>query len=370
MPSLWADQNELFLPLVDGIHESPPFGAFLRNLVGRTYARRAFLIVSLANAMPEQEPTVIHVAAPRASQEPPLDFRRLEALRLHPYGSLRPGRVYALDEMLNYDNAEELGRQREALNEMNIRYGRWLRVAAGGVADAHFLLVREREDFSASAVAVLSSIVPHFAAALRTLVALIEAQLQVAMAQGALARLGVAQLALDWGGRVMAADPAAEAMLAFTVKPGPSPERRLQLLPEVAHALNRACAEMASAAPGVTRVIRIDEARELDLLLRKSDVALSEPCALPAVIGILRTPRREPALAATGTLAALHGLSASEAALAHALSKGESIVSAGEQLRLTSETARNYSKRVYEKTGAKGQADLVRLILTGLAPFA
>ena len=370
MGSLWADQNELFLPLVDGIHESPPFSAFIRNLVSRTYARRAFLIVSLANAMPEQEPTVIHIAAPRASQEPPLDFRRLDALRLHPYGSLRPGRVYALDEMLNYDDAGELARQREALNEMNIRYGRWLRVAAGGVADAHFLLVREREDFSASAVAVLSSIAPHFAAALRTLVALIEARLQVAMAQGALERLGVAQLAFDWGGRVMAADPAAEALLSFTVKPGPSPERRLQLLPDTTHALNRACAEMASALPGATRVIRIDEGREIDLLLRKSDLALSEPSALPAVIGILRTPRREAANAAVGTLAALHGLSGSEAALAHALSLGDSIVSGGEQLGLTSETARNYSKRVYEKTGAKGQADLVRLILTGLAPFA
>lgn len=370
MPSFWADQNELFLPLVEGIHESPPFSAFIRNLVGRTYARRAFLIISLANAMADQEPTVIHIAAPRASQEPPLDFRRLEALRLHPYGSLRAGRVYALDEMLNYDNADELARQREALSEMNIRYGRWLRVAAGGVADAHFLLVREREDFSASAVSVLSSIAPHFGAALRALVALIEARLQVAMAQGALARLGVAQLAFDRGGRVMAADPVAEAMLAFTVRPGPSPERRLQLLPDVAHALNIACADMAAAPPGATRVIRIDEARGIDLLLRKSDLALSQPCALPAVIGILRMPRRESATAAIGTLAALHGLSHSEAALAHALSMGESIVSAGERLRLTSETARNYSKRIYEKTGTKGQADLVRMILTGLSPFA
>ena len=66
MGSLWADQNELFLPLVDGIHESPPFGAFIRNLVGRTYARRAFLIISLANAMPEQDPTVIHIAVKNA----------------------------------------------------------------------------------------------------------------------------------------------------------------------------------------------------------------------------------------------------------------------------------------------------------------
>ena len=81
MAFLSPDQRELFLPLIEGIHESPPWGAFMRNLVARTYARRAFLIVTLANAMPAQEPTVLHVAAPRAAQEPPLDFRRLDALR-------------------------------------------------------------------------------------------------------------------------------------------------------------------------------------------------------------------------------------------------------------------------------------------------
>ncbi|MET0587942.1 MAG: LuxR family transcriptional regulator, partial [Novosphingobium sp.] len=43
---------------------------------------------------------------------------------------------------------------------------------------------------------------------------------------------------------------------------------------------------------------------------------------------------------------------------------------AGAELQLTQETARNYSKRIYAKTGANGQADLVRLMLTGLAPFA
>jgi DNA-binding CsgD family transcriptional regulator len=35
---------------------------------------------------------------------------------------------------------------------------------------------------------------------------------------------------------------------------------------------------------------------------------------------------------------------------------GETIVEAGRRLRLTSETARNYSKRIYAKTGAAGQA--------------
>ncbi len=43
---------------------------------------------------------------------------------------------------------------------------------------------------------------------------------------------------------------------------------------------------------------------------------------------------------------------------------------AGLALGLTVETTRNYSKRIYGKTGATGQADLVRLILSGLAPLA
>ena len=96
---------------------------------------------------------------------------------------------------------------------------------------------------------------------------------------------------------------------------------------------------------------------------------LAEPCARPAVIGTIRAPVREPARQAIRAIAALHGLSDNEAALAHALSMGETLIEAGRRLSLSEETARNYSKRVYAKTGARGQADLVRLILTGLAPF-
>ena len=69
-------------------------------------------------------------------------------------------------------------------------------------------------------------------------------------------------------------------------------------------------------------------------------------------------------------MAATLGLSTREAALAEAIGQGRSIVDAGAQLQLTPETARNYSKRIYAKTGASGQADLVRMMLTGLAPFA
>ncbi|MEO0031362.1 MAG: hypothetical protein RIS94_1120 [Pseudomonadota bacterium] len=369
MTILSADQRELLLPLVEGIHESPPWRAFLRNLVARTYARRAFLIVTLANAHPADDPYVVHVAAPRAAQEPPIDFRRMDALGLHPYGAMRPGRIYALDEILDYDDRSKLARQQAELEEMRIRFGRFLRVSAGGVADAWLLLVREQEDFSASAVSTLAMIEPHLAVALRTLVALIEQRLQTAMAQSALERLGAGQIAFDASGRIMAADPQAERMLSWTRDMGAG-GRRLQLLPDVARALDAHCAELASDAQAGSRALLLDERRGLWLLLRKAALSLAEPRAAPAAIGMLRLDRREDAQGAVRTIAAMHGLSQREAELAHALTLGESIAEAGERLGLTRETARNYSKRIYAKTGALGQADLVRIVLTGLAPFS
>lgn len=374
MVSTSADQRELFLPLIEGIQEEPPFGLFMRNLVARTGARRAFMLVHPANAAPDQQPAVIHVMSPRAAQEPRIDFMRLYALRLHPFGLLRPERVYSLDEMLDYDDPAQLALQRMVLEDMGIRYARWLRVTAGGAADAWLVLVRLREDFSAAAVATLSAIAPHLASALRTLVALGAQRLQTALAQSALARLGVGQIALDAGARVMAADPLAERLLAFAPEPAGGAGRRLALLPEVARALEQACRELAGENTGTTgpdvRVVRIDARRGIDMLLRRADFTLPEPAALPQIVGVLRIDTREEGVAGAAALRAIHGLSSREAALAQAMSCGEPLVEAGLGLGLTVETARNYSKRIYGKTGAAGQADLVRMILTGLAPLA
>ncbi len=379
MAMMSADQRELFLPLIEGIQEEPPFGLFMRNLVARTGARRAFMLIHQANAAPDQKPAVIHVMSPRATQEPRLDFMRLYDLRLHPFGTLRPERVYALDEMLDYDDPAQLAVQRAALEDMGIRHARWLRVTAGGVADAWLVLVRLREDFSAAAVATLTAIAPHLASALRTLVALNAQRLQAALAQDALIRLGVGQIALDSGGRVMAADPQAEAALAFAPEPGHAAGRRLALLPEAARLLEAACADLAAGTGAPVRMVRIDARRGTDLLLRRADLALPEPAARPQVIGVLRqaeenggATEREGRADSPGALVlqAQHGLSAREAALAMAIARGEPLVESGLDLGLTVETTRNYSKRIYAKTGAVGQADLARIVLSGLAPLA
>lgn len=362
--------RDLFLSLIEGIDESPPWTSFMCNLIARTEARRAVLMIRLANAPTNQEPTIVHVSAPRAVTESALDYRKLSALGLHPYGTLRPGRVYALDEMFNYDDEAILANQREALEAMGVRFARWLRISTGGIADVWILMEREREDFSSSAVSTLSATATPFTAALRIFAVLNDQRIQTAMAQSALDRLGVGQIALDETGRVMAADPTALGYLTFVEPPVGAVGRRLQLPIDQQAALEGACAKLAlvSSDKVAPMTIRIND--EIWLLLKPWDRMLPEGCGAPVVIGTLRIDKRENERSGAELLRQVHGLSGNEASLAEKLSRGQNIIDSGRELRLTAETARNYSKRLYSKTGTDGQADLVREILTGLAPFA
>ncbi|MEH6722502.1 MAG: helix-turn-helix transcriptional regulator, partial [Qipengyuania sp.] len=66
----------------------------------------------------------------------------------------------------------------------------------------------------------------------------------------------------------------------------------------------------------------------------------------------------------------LFDLTPAEARLAWSLAQGLSITEAAQAHGLTVETARYYSKKIYAKTGARGQVDLVRNILTGVLALA
>ncbi|MFT3977068.1 MAG: hypothetical protein QM688_08160 [Sphingomonas bacterium] len=94
-----------------------------------------------------------------------------------------------------------------------------------------------------------------------------------------------------------------------------------------------------------------------------------EALLVPAATG-MTAPLRASAPVDAAALEALHGLTRSEARLAAALAGGESIAEAAARIGLTIETARNYSKRIYAKTGARGQGDLIRLLLGGAAALA
>ena len=63
----------------------------------------------------------------------------------------------------------------------------------------------------------------------------------------------------------------------------------------------------------------------------------------------------------------LYRLTVAEARLAAMLAHGQRLDEAAEDLAITYETARTHLKRIFSKTGADRQPELVRLILSGLA---
>ncbi|MGH8446616.1 MAG: helix-turn-helix transcriptional regulator [Solimonas sp.] len=74
--------------------------------------------------------------------------------------------------------------------------------------------------------------------------------------------------------------------------------------------------------------------------------------------------------APAGLVAELFGLTRAEAALAICLARGLTLQQAARELHVSEHTARNYSKRVFAKTGTRRQVELVRVMLHSVALLA
>ena len=352
------DERDLLIPLAEGIRQDPMWETFLARLRQRTQATWACLLVRMVPTA--HLPPITRVTAERPGLPEP-DFEALSDLGLIPYAALRPGRVYALEEMLDFSQAGLADRQRAGLKAAGIAHARFIRVASRAQNSAWIVLLSERRPFDAEDSALLSALAPHFAVALDTLGELGAFNLRRAMAEQALALLGIGQIALDREGRVVLADDVARE--ALDAQPG----TRLVAATGPARALAEACAALARAPASARRVVHLDPRRGIDLLLRPLPAPMGTAIA---AIGTIRLAQSRKSRARGEVLAQLLGLSAREAALAEAMSRGATILEAGTALSLTPETARNYSKRAYAKAGVTGQADLVRKVLTGLAPLA
>lgn len=111
--------------------------------------------------------------------------------------------------------------------------------------------------------------------------------------------------------------------------------------------------------------------RDLEVLVsptpRATAVSALELAGAAAVF--VTDPEAEPPDAET-VLATLYSLTPAESALSTLLCGNFSLAEAAEHLGITSETARQRIKVVFQKTGVRRQASLVRLLLRGPASLA
>ncbi len=331
-----AGRADIVLAIHAGERESHRWSGFLASLARICSADAA----TLAFARAEQT----------ASQATVWSSTTTEGRRL-PDGAehMRPERVYALEELAEHPSVPGAGGA-QAGGADELPFGRLLRVMEPGVWSAWLAVFRRVGDLSAADSALLTALAPHLAIAMGNFAQLEDTRLRAAITEDLVSRANISWRAVSADGRVIASAPAdASWTLTDHAKSEQSEIARLT--------------EQTSIAPAVCRTRRYGDA--LALPIAPHGLAASAPSGVTLAVRVPRTSAR-----AAHAIEQLWSLTPSEARLVSALAAGNSLTAAAANLGITIETARNYSKRIYAKTGTSGQADLVRLALTSIAALA
>jgi len=356
-----APVADLLLPLLDGAFEDPPWGDFLDRLRGRIGADYASLIF---RPLAPARPSLLHLFSGESSPPPVEQLYRESLHQRDPvdYHALRDGRVYALDELLVADDPAHERHRRDLLAPSGMNDVRLMRIVEPAGVSVWLTLSRRQGHFGARENAMIEMLAPYLRSALRGFVVMERERFKASVAGEAIRRLSFGWLTLDAGGRLLDADLEARRLIdrgdiLKQGRDGRLAARHRDVDREIADAVRR----LATETQGRPRALVLSRDPWLDMLLvptQRRPFPASPATAIVAYVhgdGWSSADRCE-------QLADLFQLLPSEARLALALSRGMSIAEAANELRLTVQTARTYSKRIYAKMGARGQPDLVRFI--------
>lgn len=246
-----------------------------------------------------------------------------------------------------------------------------LRAVRVGAADAMVTLAVSGSPAPGAEIAsLLSALVPHLRVALQVLSTIERERGRASASAEAFRRMNFGWIALDERCRIVELDAQAERLLERmgSLRRGPY-DRLVPAQPAIDRLLTGLVKAMAQDRRHRPRAINLSQDPWVDILVApmRVDTLAGGGRAVAAVY--LRGDRSSIA-DRHEQLVDLFGLTPAEARLAWALAQGLSIAEAADAHGLTTETARYYSKRIYAKTGARGQVDLVRNILTGVLALA
>ena len=335
-------ETDLLVPLHDGLFEMPMWRTFLARLARETGAERAGLILRPAEGL-----DVITLWSDDAA------FADRRWFDIGAMKDLREERVYTRAEL---DDPDETG----DLRAMRVR-------ERGGL---HGWLILTGEGFGPAVAALMAVLAPHLRAALRVFAALEREKLRSTLSADAIRRVNFGWISLDARCRIVDLDAQAERVLqrSGVLRRG-AYDRLTPASPAVDRELTELVKRFAADPDERPRAISLSRDPWTDLLVAPQRMRSIAAGAQTVAVVYLSGDRRSTADRCE-QLAELFNLSASEAKLAWAMAQGSTIAEAAVEGGLTIETARNYSKRIYAKTGARGQADLVRHILRSVLALA
>lgn len=341
-----TDDDGLLQALHEGLYETPLWQGFLTRLTARAGAIQTALLIR-----PPAQDSVITLGAGEDNPDPLRTILLGDAAR-----AMRPERLYAL---------EDLAVPVHALNDAGLRNMRAVRVTEPGGLDG-WIAAAGGKAFGSAAGALLLALAPHLRIALRSFAALERERFRSSVTGQAFDRLQMGWLTLDAQCRIIEASPRIEDMFQWgaLLRRG-----RYDRLTPVSAAIDRELTALvkryASGTGQRPQAFNLSQDPWVDMLVTPAPPSGFAGGPAPAALLYVSGDRRSQA-DRCDQLVELFGLLPSEARLAWMLAQATSIGEAAEALGLTVETARNYSKKIYAKTGARGHAELVRIILTSV----
>ena len=334
-------ETDLLVPLHEGVFEQPMWHTFLARLRSIGSAEGAALLLRSSGGRD---------AVTLADGEVPAALAGLAA-----QAEMREGRVYSVVELA--------GEEPFAISLLAMR------LAEREEIDARLLLCSS-EPLGPDIANLMTALAPHLRVALRVLLSLERERARSEVSATAVARMNFGWITLDSQCRIVDCDPQAERLLerSGVLRRGHY-GRLTPASPQVDRQLTALVREYATDARARPRAINLSHDPWIDVLVAPVRLeALSGGTEAVAVL-YLRGDRSSSADRCE-QLCDVFDLTPSEARLAWSMAQGLSIAEAAKAHGLTVETARNYSKKIYAKTGARGQVDLVRHILTGVLALA
>lgn len=356
-----VDDDQLLQSLYEGMFETPLWRRFLDAVLAKTEARYAALMFRPVDGESEVQ---LYAGTP-----PKPDLHRIyvedddrESIR---YRTMRPGRAYALEDLFDQHEPRHQAYFDSVMRPQGLTHMRSIRVAEPGGIDL-WLSLWGGKQIGPTTGALLTALAPHLQIALRAYAALERERFRSSVTARAIERLKMGWMTLDGQCRILEATPNVEQLFQWgmLLRRGRY-DRLTPSSPLIDRQLTALIKSYGAMGEGKSQAFRLSQDPWVDMLVTPAHEPMLTGTAKPVAIIYVSGDRRSQAERCE-QLVDLFGLLPSEARLAWMLAQAASIAEAADALGLTIETARNYSKKIYAKTGARGQAELVRIVLTSV----
>jgi DNA-binding CsgD family transcriptional regulator/PAS domain-containing protein len=312
---------------------------------------------------------------------------RLARQSLATYGHLDPltkalkraGDLFTLDDVVPREELVASDYYKYVMAPFDIEYQLGMHVAEPGGWRSNVGLMNSRRgsNFGRGQKNYFKAIRPHLEKALQLFARMKRNELELATLEEALDRLAIAVYVLDADGHVIDVNGRGRRVASRNDGLAIVDERlvltQLKDNRRLGDSINKAlAAREAGHGERFVDAIRVSRKASPPLSILVRAVHVSDEIrnyASPSVI-IYACDQTQSDLAPDRFVAEIFGLSATEAKLATLLANGFTLAQVATKLGLTENTVRSYAKRTFEKAGVNRQADLVRLILTSVAPLA